>query len=120
MDTAWSDAVSPVFCTVSSKVWVPVSSDGGLCGDFGSGLVCEYFFAKNRLLFHASSAFGCVVVPNVVATVCHVFATLVLGDISMVIVVSWIALVFIEGRFTSVRMALTGIVQSWPVMTHPT
>ena len=32
MATVWSKAVLPVFCSVNSKLWVPVSSHGGLWG----------------------------------------------------------------------------------------
>ena len=37
----------------------------------------------------------------------------------MVIVLSWIACVFVEGRFAFARMASTRVVRSWPVMARP-
>ena len=45
-----------------------------------------------------------------VAVVCDGFVNVVLGDFSMAIIHSWIACVFIDGRFVSARMALTGVV----------
>ena len=54
-----------------------------------------------------------------VTVVCCGFVSVVLSDLSMAIVLSGIAHVFIDGRFASARMSLTGVVRSWPVIARP-
>ena len=60
----------------------------------------------------------CVAVPAG-SLLCREFVSLVLCHFSMAIVLSWIACVFIDGRFASARMASTGVVQSWQVVARP-
>ena len=47
-----------------------------------------------------------------VGDVCHGFVCVVLSSFSIMIVLSYIACVFIDWRFASVRMASTGVARS--------
>ena len=53
-----------------------------------------------------------------VAVVCHGFISVVLSDFSMAVVIIRIAIVFVDERFASAKMAST-VVGSWPVMVRP-
>ena len=54
-----------------------------------------------------------------VAVICHRFTSDVLNYLSMANVLGMIVLVLIDGRFSSARIASTGVARSWPVMDRP-
>ena len=97
-----------------------VSVHGGESWGVMVGLVSQNIFRQASPAFSCQLGFWVCLRTSSVAVVCRGFISVVLSDFSMVIVFSWIANIFINGRFVSARMTSTGVVRSWPVMAHPT
>ena len=94
-----------------------VSIHGGLSrGGFG---ITEDFSRQASPAFFTPARLLCALRTRWVADVCCGFVPIVLSNFFTVIIPSWIAYVFIEGRFASARMASTGVVQSSQVMARP-
>ena len=74
----------------------------------------QRFFARHHLLFTSGRLVGMLPYP-----LCRRFVIVVLSNFSMAIVLSCIACVFINWRFSSAMMTLTGVVGSSPVMARP-
>ena len=98
---------------------MPVSVHGGLSGAVVAGLVSPTIVCRTLPAFSLQLGLWVCWRTRWVAVVCREFVSVVLSDFSIAILHSWIARVFIEGRFASARMASTGVVRSWPVMTVP-
>ena len=89
-----------------------------LIGGIVVGLVSPNIFRQTPV-FSRQLGFWLRCRSRWVAVVCRGFTSVVLSDFSMAIVLIWTALVSIHGRFTSARMASTGVVRSLPVMARP-
>ena len=98
---------------------MPVSVHGGLSGGVDEDIVTPKIFCQTSPSFSRHIGF-CVRCRNRwIGVVCRGFIIAVISDFSMTNELSRIALVFIDGRFASARVASTGVVQSWPVMARP-
>ena len=95
-----------------------VSVHGGISGGVVAGLVSPNSVRQTSPASSPGIWVRCH--ARWVAIVCHGFVTVILSDFSVVIVLNWIARVFIEGWFASARMASTAVVRSWPVIARPT
>ena len=97
---------------------MPVSVHGGLGGGVMVGLVLPKIFCQSSA-FSRQLGFWMRCPTRWIDVVCRGFIGVVLSDFSMDIVLSWISRVFINGRFSSARMASLGVMQSWPMMARP-
>ena len=96
-----------------------VSVHAALSGDVIADIVSPRFFCQTLPTF--SREIGSWVRCRIrwFDEVCCGFLSVALNDFFMAIVLSWIARIFNEGSFASAKMALTGVVRSWPVMARP-